>query len=68
MSRVPDIHLRPVEGRRIRHKDGTLFDADGESVPANSFYLRLLDAGDLEKVPAKKKTRRKSASEGSTSE
>lgn len=45
--RLNNIQLKPAEGRRVRHRDGRLFAEAGESVPSSSFYLRLLDAGDL---------------------
>ncbi len=63
--RVRTINLRPVEGRRIRHRDGTILAAKGEAVPANSYYLRLLDAGDLEEFKPQRKSRRRSVSKGS---
>jgi hypothetical protein len=54
--------LRPAEGRRVRHPDGSLFAAEGERVVLTPYYRRLRDAGDLEPVP----TEKKSASKGSS--
>ena len=42
--------LRAAPGRRVRHRDGRLFLAEGERVALVPFYARLLAAGDLEPV------------------
>ncbi|MBD3728762.1 MAG: DUF2635 domain-containing protein [Sphingomonadales bacterium] len=62
-----EAQLRPATGRRVRHPDGRLMAEGGESVPFNTFYRRLLDAGDLEPVPADKptSTSKKTSSKGS---
>ena len=60
--RIPTLKLRPATGRLVRHKDGRAFAADGEAVPASSYYLRLLDAGDLERVPSKRRAPSKTTS------
>jgi len=39
--------LEPKFGRRVRHADGRLFDADGEWIVLDSFYRRLIADGDL---------------------
>lgn len=42
------IHLKPAEGRLVRHP-GTYkpLAADGEAVEKNSYWLRKLKAGDV---------------------
>lgn len=48
------LRLRPAAGRRVRHPGGKLFADNGEPVQINPYYRRLLQAGDLEEVPAGK--------------
>ena len=66
--KIETIRLKPAEGARVRHKGGRLFESEGESVPASSYYLRLLDAGDLvECSAAKRKPKKTDDTKGSTS-
>lgn len=39
--------LEPKFGRRVRHPDGRLFDADGEWIVLDAYYRRLIADGDL---------------------
>lgn len=46
----PKAVLRPAAGRRVRHRDGAVFEEGGERVVLDSYYRRLLAAGDLERA------------------
>jgi len=51
-------HLAPKFGRRVRHADGRLFNADGESIVLDAFYRRLIADGDLVHTDPPKAARR----------
>lgn len=59
------LRLRPAPGRRVRHRDGRLFDPAGERVPTTPFYARLLAAGDIEPVLGIKSRKSKSVPKSS---
>jgi len=46
------IRLKPAEGRRVRKPDGSLLAEAGEEVTHAPFWIRRLDAGDVEIVDA----------------
>lgn len=48
------IRLRPTEGARVRKPDGELLAATGEKVANDTYFKRLLAAGDVERVPTSK--------------
>ncbi|PIW54590.1 MAG: hypothetical protein COW16_10395 [Sphingomonadales bacterium CG12_big_fil_rev_8_21_14_0_65_65_10] len=56
--------LKPAEGRRVRHLDGSLFAEAGEYVTVDRYYRRLLSAGDLEQAPLPKKSADKTTASG----
>ena len=54
------LKVKPAAGLQVRHPDGRIIDANGETVPNESHYRRLIAAGDLidlnapaEKAPKK---------------
>ena len=50
--------LAPKFGRRVRHADGRLFDAEGEWIVLDAYYRRLIADGDLVHTVPPKKSRR----------
>lgn len=47
------ITLKPVNGIHLRKEDGGILAVEGETVIASSYWLRRLDNGDVETLPAK---------------
>lgn len=45
---IRTILVRPVGHARVRTTTGAVIPPAGTAVPATSYYLRLIDAGDLE--------------------
>ena len=45
-NREEVIPICPAEGRRIRHPDGRVLDARGETLSLNTHWRRLIAAGD----------------------
>lgn len=41
------LKVKPAAGLQVRHADGRIIDAKGETVPNASYYRRLIVAGDL---------------------
>lgn len=54
MADKPDtLRLKPAPDRRVRHPgDGRLLDPAGETVPANAYWQRRLNDGDVVRMPA----------------
>lgn len=48
------VTIKPVSGRHLRKEDGRVLSPDGETVVASSYWLRRLNAGDVEIVAASK--------------
>ena len=44
------LRLKPADGRRVRKPDGSLLAAGGEDVTRDPFWIRRLDAGDVEET------------------
>lgn len=47
--------LKPGEDRRVRHEDGRLLDAGGETVPSSPYWLRRLADGDVIEAQPRRK-------------
>lgn len=47
MTDTTTLRLKPAEDRRVRHPDGRVMDADGETVARSPYWLRRLADGDV---------------------
>lgn len=49
-----ELILAPAEGRQVRHPDGKLLAAEGETVLVDSYWYRRMNDGDVLIVEPKK--------------
>lgn len=53
-----ELILAPAKGRQVRHPDGKMLAAEGETVLVDSYWYRRINDGDVVTIDAEPETKK----------